>query len=161
RRIRDAKDYYARNPRGVGGVVEESWHRGLCRAKSRGNRWFLGERSESPSAEPVICSSSESATNSDSSAHSGHASPVPVQCRPDYRVDVNDGFRNEFNAMTDQAMDRRDAMRRLALAGIAGGGLAAAPRMLRAGGQASSADASVNVLLDEPIARIQPSVYGQ
>ena len=36
--------------------------------------------------------------------------------------------------MTDPAIDRRDALRRLALAGIAGGSLAAAPRLLRAGG---------------------------
>ena len=36
--------------------------------------------------------------------------------------------------MTDPAIDRRDALRRLGLAGIAAGSLAASPRLLRAAG---------------------------
>src|SRR5579885_3262447 len=63
--------------------------------------------------------------------------------------------------MSDQTMDRREAMRRLTLAGIAGGTMAAAPRMLRARGPSSSGDLAVNVLLDEEIWTIRPSVYGQ
>ncbi len=63
--------------------------------------------------------------------------------------------------MSDQTMDRREAMRRLTLAGIAGGTMAAAPRMLRARGPSSSGDLAVNVLLDEEIGTIRPSVYGQ
>jgi alpha-N-arabinofuranosidase len=63
--------------------------------------------------------------------------------------------------MTDPAIDRRGALRRLGLAGIAAGGLAAAPRLLRARAQASAVDASINVQLDEPIATIRPAIYGQ
>ena len=63
--------------------------------------------------------------------------------------------------MTDPAIDRRDALRRLGLAGIAAGSLAASPRLLRARPQASSVDASINVLLDEPIGTIRPALYSQ
>ncbi len=63
--------------------------------------------------------------------------------------------------MIDQPIDRRVVLRRLALAGIAGGGMAAAPRLIKARGASSSADLSVNVLLDEAIGTIQPAVYGQ
>lgn len=63
--------------------------------------------------------------------------------------------------MNDRPIDRRDAMRRLTVATAAGAGLAAAPRILKARGPSSSGDVSVNVLLDEPIGRIKPSVYGQ
>jgi alpha-L-arabinofuranosidase len=63
--------------------------------------------------------------------------------------------------MTDPAIDRRDALRRLTLAGIAGGGLAAAPRLLKARAQLSSSDISIDVQLDEPIAKIRPAIYGQ
>lgn len=62
--------------------------------------------------------------------------------------------------MTDPAIGRRDALRRLALAGVAGGGLAAAPRLLKARAP-STADVSVNVLLDESIATIEAAVYSQ
>jgi alpha-N-arabinofuranosidase len=63
--------------------------------------------------------------------------------------------------MSHQPIDRRMALRRLALAGIAGGGLAAAPRMLKARGSSSPAELVVNVLLDEAIGTIRPSIYGQ
>ncbi len=61
--------------------------------------------------------------------------------------------------MTDPGIDRRAAMRRLALAGIAAGGLAAAPRILKA--RSSSGEMSVDVRLDESVGTINPAIYGQ
>jgi alpha-L-arabinofuranosidase len=65
--------------------------------------------------------------------------------------------------MTDPGIDRRAAMRRLALAGIAGGGLAAAPRILKARGasSSSSSEISVDLRLDESVGTINPAIYGQ
>jgi alpha-L-arabinofuranosidase len=63
--------------------------------------------------------------------------------------------------MTEPPLDRRAAICRLALAGAAGGGLAVAPRIIRARGSSTSADITVNVLLDQAIGTIRPEVYGQ
>jgi alpha-L-arabinofuranosidase len=63
--------------------------------------------------------------------------------------------------MTDLPIDRRGALWRLALAGLAGGSMAGAPRLINARGASSSADLSVNVLLGETIDTIKPAIYGQ
>ena len=63
--------------------------------------------------------------------------------------------------MAEPDMDRRGVLRRIALAGVGGGTIAVAPGIFRARGQGTTAVASINVLLDEPIGTIRPAVYGQ
>ncbi len=68
-----------------------------------------------------------------------------------------------MNAQTPgSGIDRRKAIGRLAAAGLIGGGLAAAPRVLRArGARSAAAVITIDVLLDEVIGPIRPSIYGQ
>src|SRR5436305_4961729 len=58
--------------------------------------------------------------------------------------------------MTNEPIDRRNALRCIALAGAT----AAAPQVLRARAPAT-ADLSLAVLLGEPIGTIRPAIYGQ
>lgn len=66
--------------------------------------------------------------------------------------------RNEGEA--EPWIGRREALLRLGGAALVGGGLAGAPRVLKARGPVAG-QLTVKVLLDEPIGTIRPSVYGQ
>ena len=62
--------------------------------------------------------------------------------------------------MKTEPIGRRDALRRIAVAGVGAGVAAAAPSAIRARGEAP-AETSVTILLDEPIATIRPAIYSQ
>ena len=61
--------------------------------------------------------------------------------------------------MTNEPMERRDALRRIAWAGATAGATAMVVPAMRA--QASTGEFSVVVLLDEPIGTIRPAIYSQ
>ncbi|HZW33856.1 MAG TPA: hypothetical protein VFF52_24250, partial [Isosphaeraceae bacterium] len=61
--------------------------------------------------------------------------------------------------MTNEPMDRRDALRRIAWTGATAGATALAPSLIQA--RASTGEFSLTVLLDEPIGTIRPALYSQ
>ncbi len=62
--------------------------------------------------------------------------------------------------MNPEPIDRRAALRRIAVAGVGASVATAAPSAIRARGQAAG-EMSITVLLDEPIGTIRPAIYSQ